>query len=148
MIMRLTGHSMEFLCGERLAGSYCYTDPFKCYLHPLNTPEGYTVSLRSPEDHRHHKGLFYGLRTQRVIFWEEYSTRPGETVGQQLHTKFTSTVFEGDTVGFAENLAWKSRRWVAAFLGTARHPLRDGRRPVYVDLAFRSAGSTRSHAHD
>jgi hypothetical protein len=114
--MRLTGHSIDFLCGERLAGSYCYTDPFKCYLHPLNTPAGYTVSLRSPEDHQHHKGLFFGLRTRCVNFWEEYSTRPDETVGQQLHTNFTSTGFAGNRVGFAENLAWKAEDGSLIFL--------------------------------
>jgi hypothetical protein len=78
-------------------------------LHPLKTPKGYTLSLRSPEDHKHHKGLFYGLRTQHVNFWEEYSTKPGETVGQQHHTSFTSTAFEGDQVGFTESISWKAK---------------------------------------
>jgi hypothetical protein len=116
MVMRLTEHTMDFLYGEQLAGSYCYTDPFKCYLHPLNTPKGYTLSLKSPEDHQHHKGLSYGLRTQGVNFWEEYSTRADEVVGQQQHTTFASTVFQGDQVGFTESVAWKAEHGMLVFL--------------------------------
>jgi hypothetical protein len=99
---------MDFRCGEHLAGRYCHTDPYKGYLHPLNTPKGYTLSARSPDDHKHHKGLFYGLRTKDVNFWEEYATKPQETVGRQRHAGFTSTVLEGDQVGFTERVSWKS----------------------------------------
>jgi hypothetical protein len=116
MVMRLTEHSMDFVCGEHLAGRYCYTDPFKCYLHPLNTPKGYPISLRSPPDHKHHKGLMFGLRTQQVNFWEEYGTKPGELVGRQHHTGFASTVFAGDQVGFKESISWKAEDGSLLFL--------------------------------
>jgi Methane oxygenase PmoA len=109
MQLRLTEESVDFLWGERLAGSYCYTDCSKCYVHPLNSPKGYTVSLKSPQDHIHHKGLMYGLRTDRINFWEEYSTMENELVGCQRHIEFVSIISKGNCVGFAESISWETR---------------------------------------
>jgi hypothetical protein len=107
--LRDTGNALEFFEHEKLAGTYVYQDPFKPYLHPLNTPSGWTVSLRSPHDHKHHKGLMYALRTSDVNFWEEVATVPGEAVGVQEHQSFLSLVEVGDEVGFVEKLLWRSK---------------------------------------
>jgi hypothetical protein len=108
--------SMDFLSGARLAGSYRYTDSYKSYIHPLNSPKGYTVSLKSPEDHLHHKGLMYGLRTDRINFWEEYSTMQNELVGRQRHIEFLSIELEGSPVGFIENISWETVQGAPVFL--------------------------------
>jgi len=116
MRLHLKPESIDFLSGDRLAGSYCYADPFKNYVHPLNTPEGYTVSLKSPADHIHHKGLMYGLRTDQINFWEECSTMENELVGRQRHMEFVSMVSEGSSVGFVQNVWWERRRGSPVFL--------------------------------
>ena len=95
MHLTVTDRSVDFHHGAVLAGRYAYRDPFKPHVHPLNTPMGYTVSLRSPHDHPHHKALMYALRASDVNFWEEYATTDQEKVGQQEHETFLRVVDEG-----------------------------------------------------
>ena len=106
MRLQVTEKYADFVCGEVLAGRYWYQDLFKPHVHPLNTPGGDTVSLRAPHDHRHHKGLMYGLRTAEVNFWEEHSNTAKEKLGRQRHDEFTEIIAEGDEVGFEEQLTW------------------------------------------
>jgi hypothetical protein len=106
MRLELTKNYADFACGEVLAGRYWYSDPFKPHIHPLNTPGGYTLSLRGPHDHKHHKGLMYALRAADVNFWEEYSSSEREKVGRQRHDEFTAIISEGAEVGFEEQLTW------------------------------------------
>lgn len=109
MLLRDTGSHLEFISGETLAGKYAYRDDFKPFLHPLSTPSGTTVSLLSPHDHKHHKGLMYALRSSDVNFWEEVETVSGEAVGVQEHVSFTSLTEEGGEIGFVERLSWISK---------------------------------------
>jgi hypothetical protein len=91
-----------------VAGSYQLRDKFKPHVHPLRTPGGRTVSLSSPHDHKHHKGLMFALRTERINFWEERSTLPEEEVGQMVQLDF---VTESDKAGAAllrGTLLWQS----------------------------------------
>jgi hypothetical protein len=108
--MRLTvsDRSVDFYHGAVLAGRYAYVDPFKPHVHPLNTPLGFTVSLRSPHDHPHHKALMYALRASDVNFWEEYATTDQEKVGQQEHETFLRVIDEGERIGFTERLNWSA----------------------------------------
>jgi hypothetical protein len=99
-------NAVDFLAGDRLAGRYNVADEFKPHFHPLNTPAGETLSLASPHDHKHHKGLMYALRTPEVNFWEERVTLPGERPGRQRHEGFEEVVETGDEIGFIESLAW------------------------------------------
>jgi methane monooxygenase PmoA-like len=104
--LELTNKYADFAYGKVVAGRYWFLDPFKPHVHPLNTPRGYTLSLRGPHDHRHHKGLMYGLRTADVNFWEEQSIADKEKLGRQRHDEFTAITSEGDEVGFEERLTW------------------------------------------
>jgi len=106
MRMEIDDRGVTFRSGDRIAGRYVTSDEYKPYLHPLNTPAGHTVSLRSPHDHRHHKGLMYALRIPEVNFWEERSTLPAEVVGRQRHDGYRSTLVSGEEVGFVEKLTW------------------------------------------
>lgn len=106
MRLAMTETHVDFLAGDRLAGRYVHGDAYKPHLHPLNTPSGHTLSLLSPHDHKHHKGLMYALRTRQVNFWEEYATTEDEKVGRQRHDGFLETDDEGDTVGFRQRLTW------------------------------------------
>lgn len=92
--------------GDHLVGRYVHSDPHKPYLHPLRTPTGHTVSLFSPHDHKHHKGLMYALWTRGVNFWEEYVVNEGDKVGRQRHEAFDEIVDSADVVGFRERLTW------------------------------------------
>ncbi len=99
---------VEFMTADgALAGRYNYTDPFKPYLHPLLSPQGHCVSLASPHDHKHHKGLMYALRTPELNFWEESTRAPGEAVGRERHLAFSDVRASGDEVGFTETLSWE-----------------------------------------
>ncbi len=99
---------VEFVAANGVvAGRYNYADPFKPYLHPLQSPNGHCVSLASPHDHVHHKGLMYALRIPELNFWEERSTRPGEAVGRERHLAFSAVRESGDEVGFTETLSWE-----------------------------------------
>jgi Methane oxygenase PmoA len=91
-----------------IAGSYRFDDEFKPHFHPLRTPAGRTVSSCCPHDHKHHKGLMYALRTERVNFWEERSTLPGEQVGRIEHIKFVAQSHRDGAAAFEEELVWRS----------------------------------------
>lgn len=106
MRIEIDHDSAWFRDGERLVGRYRFADEFKPYMDELSTPAGHVLSLVSPHDHKHHKGLMYALRVPEVNFWEERSTLPGELVGRERHDRFTSVVDEGEEVGFAEELTW------------------------------------------
>lgn len=106
MRLEIDDQAAAFHAGDRLAGRYVIADEYKPYLHPLRTPAGHTVSLLSPHDHKHHKGLMYALRTPEVNFWEERSTVPGEVPGRQRHERFRVICESGEEVGFEEELAW------------------------------------------
>ena len=107
MYLIFTPSSVEFYdAAANLAGRYHYRDEFKPHFHPLKTPRGHTISLASPHDHKHHKGLMYALRTETVNFWEERSTLPNEQVGIQQHQEFAQVTGSGEQVGFVETLVW------------------------------------------
>lgn len=108
MQLTITREYAEFLGpGEVVAGRYNQTDAFKPHLHPLRSPRGHVISLVSPHDHKHHKGLMYALRVPDLNFWEETSTLPGEVVGRQRHIAFADVCASGDEVGFTETLSWE-----------------------------------------
>lgn len=106
MHLEIDSVAATFRSGDQIAGRYVYSDEYKPYLHPLNTPAGHTVSLASPHDHKHHKGLMYALTVPGVNFWEEYATLPSEVVGRQAHERFGSVTDTGSDVGFEEELTW------------------------------------------
>lgn len=108
MDLQIGPTAVDFVAAGRLASRYVFGDEFKPHLHPLNTPAGDTLSLASPHDHKHHKGLMYALRTEDVNFWEEVSTLPGEVPGRERHERFVSVAERGASVGFVEELTWLS----------------------------------------
>ena len=110
MTLDITPSHADVLHGGRVVGTYRYRDAFKPHLHPLRTPRGHTVTLASPHDHVHHKGLMYALRTPAVNFWEERGTADDEAVGAQRHAGFSDVVAGGDEVGFDQDLLWVSTR--------------------------------------
>lgn len=106
MHLEVRPEAIAFVASDRLAGRYVAVDEFKPYIHPLRTPAGHTLSLLSPHDHKHHKGLMYALRALDVNFWEETATTAAEVAGVQRHERFTSLVKSGEAVGFEADLTW------------------------------------------
>ena len=106
MRLEITEEYADFYFESLLTGRYYYRDPFKPYVHPLNSPQGWPLSLRSPHDHLHHKGLMYALRASDLNFWEEYATTAQEKVGRQRHDSFGAVISEGKQIGFQERLTW------------------------------------------
>ena len=93
---------------DTLAGRYQFADAFKPHFHPLQTPRGHNLTLVSPHDHKHHKGLMFALRTAEFNFWEEANPLPGQEIGHQRHVAFVSLIDRGDEVGFTEQLQWEA----------------------------------------
>jgi hypothetical protein len=106
MRLEITEECVDFYRESLLAGRYGYRDPFKPYIHPLNSPQGWALSLRSPHDHLHHKGLMYALRAADLNFWEEHATTAQEKVGRQRHDRFGAVISGGNEIGFHEQLTW------------------------------------------
>jgi hypothetical protein len=108
MHLTISADHVDFVAGnDVLAGRYHHGDPFKPFIHPLNSPQGHCVSLARPHDHRHQKGLMYALRTPDLNFWEEVSTLPGERVGRERHLVFSDLRESGREIGFTETISWE-----------------------------------------
>jgi hypothetical protein len=108
MQLRCAPDCVDFIADDgTTAGRYHFADPFKPFVHPLRSPHGHHVSLAAPHDHKHHKGLMYGLRIPGLNFWEETPTLPGEKIGRQRHVAFTELREAGTTVSLTETLVWE-----------------------------------------
>ncbi len=92
--------NIEFRVGDALAGTYRLDDRFKPHFCALRTPAGHNVTLVSPGDHRHHKGLMYALKCEDLNFWEE---EPG--TGHCGIQEIKSTQLQEN--GFTQNLLWR-----------------------------------------
>ena len=67
-----TAETVEFRndSSGKFCGIYHYMDPYKSYFRGLYTPSGNDV-VGYAADHPHHKGLQFGLTTDKANFWEE-----------------------------------------------------------------------------
>lgn len=99
----LDSHEVRFLGDKVTAGIYRLDDPFKPYLHPMCTPKGHLVTNCSPGDHRHHKGLMYGLCCKDLVFWEE-NPGAGDCGVQEI---VSTTPIEG---GIRQELLWRAEK--------------------------------------
>ncbi|MEV0291605.1 DUF6807 family protein [Kribbella sp. NPDC050820] len=93
----VNGSKASFTIGDTVVGDYVLDDPYKPYLHPLRTLGGRVVSLAMPFDHRHHKGLMYGLVATDVNWWEEvgypdYVPLVGVQTSESLDTPMPGTI--------------------------------------------------------
>jgi len=91
---------VRFFHSGRVVAEYRLDDPFKPHFSSLKTPAGHEVTLVSPGDHRHHKGLMYALRCADLNFWEEGE---GHGVQEVLHTTLLP---EAD--GFEQRILWRA----------------------------------------
>jgi len=98
--VELNDKEVCFLLNGDIRGRYVLSDSFKPYFRSLCTPAGHETTLVSPGDHRHHKGLMFGLRCVDLNFWEE---NPGEPAGVQ---RILSTRSLPDGDGIEQELLW------------------------------------------
>lgn len=91
---------IEFRAGDTLAGVYRLDDRFKPHFCNLRTPAGHAVTMVSPGDHRHHKGLMYALKCEDLNFWEE---EPGTGHCGIQETRGTKLLKDG----FQQELLWR-----------------------------------------
>lgn len=87
--------------GRRDLCGYQLTQPFgsglsvesACYFHPLSTPGGIIVTEVAPDDHRHHRGVFFGwvemTGKQKADFWGW--GEPAPTKGRRIVNKTVET---------------------------------------------------------
>jgi hypothetical protein len=72
----------------------------KVFVHPLALA-GEAVTLESPHDHVHHRGLMFALRVQGVNFWEE-----GADGGLQRAVAVGEVVCQEAALGCRVQVAW------------------------------------------
>lgn len=84
------GEKVSFYSGKQPLFEYRYTAARpKPYVHPLYAPNGFPVTLDSPADHVHHRGIMLAwTNVNGFDFWGE--TTPGEH-GQIVHQRFLKT---------------------------------------------------------
>jgi hypothetical protein len=104
-----TAETVEFRSGNTACGIYHYTDPYKSFFRGLFTPSGHDV-VGYASDHPHHKGLQFGLTTDKANFWEEDEASEPNTrklpIGKQETTKL-ELLSPADGVGFTQEILWK-----------------------------------------
>jgi len=76
--------------------------PFKPYVSQLRSPAGVNVLLDSPEDHKHHHGLMFGVGANGVDFWAE-TPECGKQIPQMMK-------FQADLLEFGTPLLWKDAK--------------------------------------
>lgn len=96
-----------FVAGNVVAGRYVLDDPFKPYLHPVRTPDGHLVTDCMPGDHRHHKGLMFGLRCADLNFWEEPLGTDQAGVQTSLSVEPLTFALAAGAVGLRQRLRWQ-----------------------------------------
>ncbi len=99
MDIQLNEDCAVFQHDGQVAGEYVLNDRFKPYLKSLYTPRGYNTTIVSPGDHRHHKGLMYGLRCADVNYWEEDPGSGGCGIQEVIKT-------EASEDGVVQELLW------------------------------------------
>ena len=52
------------------------TSPSAAYFHPVNTPSGETVTNVAPNDHPHHRGIFFGFLDSEFRTPVDFSKAP------------------------------------------------------------------------
>jgi len=104
MQIAITSKAVGFIDGASEVGIYRLDDPFKPYLHPLRTPAGHTVTVVSPGDHRHHKGLMFALRCADLNFWEE---DPGSGACGVQRIQETLPTPPDDGAGIRQRILWE-----------------------------------------
>ncbi|MGF1448678.1 MAG: DUF6807 family protein [Opitutales bacterium] len=101
MEVQVDGSLVRFRAGKAVAGEYVLDDRFKPYFRTLCTPAGHNVTVVSPGDHRHHKGLMYALCCEDLNFWEE---DPGEPHCGVQSIEQTRT----DGAALTQQLLWRA----------------------------------------
>lgn len=91
---------IEFCEQGTVAGVYRLDDLFKPHFSELRTPAGHAVTMVSPGDHRHHKGMMYALKCDDLNFWEE---EPGSGHCGVQEVKQTELLEDG----FEQELLWR-----------------------------------------
>jgi hypothetical protein len=89
-----------FTVDGRRAGRYVLDDPFKPHLAELLTPAGHNLTVVSPADHRHHKGVMFALRCGDLNFWEEEPGSGACGVQEVLSTELSAD-------GLMQELLWR-----------------------------------------
>jgi hypothetical protein len=94
--------------GAAIAGVYIFGDPSKSFVHELATPSGSVVTSTRPSDHYHHTGLFYGLKSHELVWWESLLDEWSGPIGRQRHIRFDSLITTGPRVSFTQINRWES----------------------------------------
>lgn len=85
-LVHARGEKVAFYQGQKPLFEYRYSaDRPKPYIHPLYAPDGAAVTLDSPKDHPHHRGLMLGWNDiNGFAFWGEGARAQGVIVHQRF----------------------------------------------------------------
>ncbi len=86
-LSHVQGEKVSFFWGQRPLFEYRYSAARpKTYVHPLYAPNGVAVTLDSPPDHVHHRGIMLAWSDVKGFdFWGEENPAPH---GRMVHRRF------------------------------------------------------------
>ena len=112
------GKKVAVSFGGKLLAEYRYDSSLpKPYVHPVKAVNGAVVTLDSPADHKHHRGLFIGWSNVNGLdFW-------GESTGRMVHQRFERIEVKKDEVTLVAVIQWVKKATGEVIL-TERRTLR------------------------
>jgi hypothetical protein len=133
--------------------NYCYGDQLKsgvdprytqsCYIHPLFSLDGQTLTEDSPADHLHHHGLFWTWPVVRVRGLSTSTWEPKLPRLRQYFVRWLKREAEKDTFLLSVENAWRieGKEPVAKEIVTLRvHPADKLGREIDLELTIEAVG--------
>lgn len=127
---------------EKPAGSACVS-PSACYFHPLTTPSGTVITDVAPDDHLHHRGLFFAWLVVRNAetsgdFWGWGKDAPLED-RLIVNRDVSDLAAEGETLRFTAHNDWTAGKGPSTVLlqETLTASISQSNEARVYDLAYR-----------
>jgi hypothetical protein len=107
-----------------------------CYLHPVNSPSGVTVTDDGPADHKHHRGIFWAWPIVRV--GETQADLWLQRDAKQRFERFSAKAATEGAAGLVIEQGWfvKERRVVHETVELVIRPSANGRQEFDVTLTL------------
>jgi hypothetical protein len=140
------GRSIDIYEGSQLLTTY-HVDSrrLKNYFHPVNTGEGYPLTLDQPYDHPWHHGLYFTWKyINGINFWEDTGS-PDET-GRMTNIGEPQVWMESGKCNIQQMLIWEvltGEKFMDEHRNITIHPIaQNGGYRIDFDLSFKSLKQT------
>jgi hypothetical protein len=134
--------SIDIYDGSQLLTTYHVDQSrLKNYFHPVNTVEGYPLTLDQPYDHPWHHGLYFTWKyINGINFWEDTGTP--EQTGRMTNVGEPQVSVESGKCSIRQVLDWEvltGEKFMKEDRSITIHPIdQDGGYRIDLDLSFKS----------